>query len=490
MLSLCSTLAAEAAVSQEWSFVVNRLVINGFEQATTTSSPVSVNGSFPPVTVTIAPSAVCVGGGALLLSSGSFHGTQATITLSGVSGCLNGVKGTGTAILNAAFPNATQASGSASSGASPNVGLNFSATCLSGCSPATQTGDSALKASTLGSVVLSTTNVQLTNIGLRLNALRGGASAGNSALTLDVDGKPLPTAAIGGLLSSLGGGASADSSSFLSRLGVFANGQGSFGNQDATSTQAGFDFNTAGLTVGADYRVIDPLILGLAFGYLRTHTTFDASAGDYHINGYSLSAYGNYYILPQLYVDGIFNYGWNNYNLNRSTPGGTAKATPDGTQYSLSAGAGYNFTRGPMTFGPTGRLTYINAHISSYQESGAGQFDTSVDSQSIQSLTTALGGQLTYAISTSVGVLTPLLSFEWVHEFKGNVPPVSAILITDPTVGASSPNNNPDRDYFHLGVGTTATFRRGVSAFLYFEETLGRSNFTNHSFTGGVRMEF
>ena len=429
-------------------------------------------------------------GGVLSLSSGPFNGTQATVTLTGVSGCLAAVRGTGTTILNAAFPNATRASGSASSGPSLNVGLSFTATCVSGCSPATQTSSSATQASTLGSVVLSTTNVQLTNLGLRLNALRLGGTAPSSNVTLDVDGKPLPLAAVGGLLSGLGGGASADSTSFLSRLGVFANGQGAFGNQDATSTQAGFDFNTAGLTVGADYRLLDPLILGLAFGYLRTHTTFDASAGDYHINGYSLSVYGNYYILPQLYVDGIFNYGWNNYDLNRSTPGGTATASPNGTQYSISASTGYNFTWGAMAFGPTGRVTYIHAHVSGYQESGAGQFDTSVGSQTIESVTTALGAQLTYAISTGVGVFTPLLTFEWLHQFKGNIPPANAVLITDPAVFSSSPNNDPDRNYFNLGVGVSATFRRGVSAFLYFEETLGRSNFTNHSFTGGVRMEF
>jgi outer membrane autotransporter protein len=236
--------------------------------------------------------------------------------------------------------------------------------------------------------------------------------------------------------------------------------------------------------------VLDPLILGLAFGYLRTRSTFDADAADYSINGYSLSVYGNYYILPQLYVDGIFNYGWNNYGINRSTLDGTASASTSGTQYSLSSSVGYNFSRGPLAFGPTFRVQYINAHIDGYREQGAGQSDASISSQSIQSLTTALGGQMTYAISTGVGVFVPLLKFEWVHESLGNVPPVSAVLITDPTIAASSQNINPDRNYFNLGVGLTATFKHGISAFLYFEETLGRSNFTTHSFTGGVRMEF
>jgi hypothetical protein len=52
------------------------------------------------------------------------------------------------------------------------------------------------------------------------------------------------------------------------------------------------------------------------------------------------------------------------------------------------------------------------------------------------------------------------------------------------------PTNNPDRNYFNLGAGLSATFTRGVSAFVYWETVLGRQNFTANSFTGGIRFEF
>jgi len=48
----------------------------------------------------------------------------------------------------------------------------------------------------------------------------------------------------------------------------------------------------------------------------------------------------------------------------------------------------------------------------------------------------------------------------------------------------------PEAPYFYLGAGLSATFKRGVSAFVYYESVLGWANFTNHAFTGGVRFEF
>src|SRR5262249_47316712 len=162
----------------------------------------------------------------------------------------------------------------------------------------------------------------------------------------------------------------ADSSSFLSRLGVFANGQGNFGNADATSNQAGLDFNAAGLTVGADYRLLYPLILRLAFGYVRKNTALDFSAGDGQIRSYRGSLYGNYYILPRLYIDGIATFGGNHYDISRATPDGTATAKTDGNNLSISSSTGYNFNSGPLTFGPTGRFTYTRVHIDNYREQG------------------------------------------------------------------------------------------------------------------------
>jgi outer membrane autotransporter protein len=285
-----------------------------------------------------------------------------------------------------------------------------------------------------------------------------------------------------------------------SRFGVFANGQGSFGDQDATLQVLGFDFHTAGFTVGGDYRFTDRFLLGMAFGYVKTNAEFDSSAGNFSNKAYSLSAFGTYYILEKLYVDGIVTYGWDNYTTERNVTGtGTAKGSPSGTHLAPSLSAGYNFNLGALTFGPTGRLEYVRVDIDAYREHGASPFDLSIRSQTIESLTTAFGGQATYAISTSVGVFLPLVRAEWVHEYEGNSRRVigsftttpatpTAPLVSDIVYGVQT--GNPDRDYFRLGGGVSATFRAGISAFVYYEAILGRTKFTDNTFHAGARFEF
>jgi len=360
-------------------------------------------------------------------------------------------------------------------------------------SGAAQAAAAARQAATLGSLAVITSTVQTANIGLRLQALRQGAT-GASLGGLDLKRLAAnfagPSESPGAMAESSAPALLGGSPSMLpSRLGVFANVNGSFGNQDVTSREPGFDFHTIGLTLGADYRFTDQFVFGLAFAYLRTKLDLDSAAGNSSENSYSLSAYANYYILEKLYVDAITTFGGNTYHTERNnTDGnGTAEGSTDGPQLSVSVGSGYNFNVGPLTVGPSVRVDYVRVHIDGYNETGAGPSNARIGSQTIESVTTNVGGQAMYAISLGWGVLSPFLRTEWVHEFKGDSRGVTA------TVGPTSvivQTNNPDRDYLNLAAGASATFRGGVSAFLDYNVVLGRTNFTSNAFTCGVRIEF
>lgn len=318
--------------------------------------------------------------------------------------------------------------------------------------------------SVAGSVAVSAAGVQSANISLRLGALRGDATRPGSRA------------------------ASADPSQPLG-VDFFLNGLGSVGDQSATSREPAFDFRTAGLTLGGDYKVTDSLILGAAFGYLNTRTEIAASAGDIVTNGYSLSGFGNYYI-GDLYVDGIFTAGWNTYDIERNIPGlnETAHASPDGHQFALSVGSGYSLSRGALSGGPFAKVNYLRVHIDAYRERGTTASDLQVDRQTIESLTTDLGAQMSYAIGTPWAVLSPMAQFAWEHEFKNDRRTITGFVTSNPATALSITTNKPDRDYFNLGTGVTSTFKHGITAFFYYEAVVGRDDFTKHSFTGGVRF--
>jgi uncharacterized protein with beta-barrel porin domain len=479
---------AAAQGTQTWD-------LNGFVSAISIVTP----GNPPPPPFT--QSIFVDGGGAFSLSvtCGSTSRvvggrmTGQTVTVDTLPGCVASVLA---GRLDAPFPAAKTFSG---------LEIRFSdgslLTVVGRLRAGGVAGNPVDEAITLGDIAVISTSVQNRNIGLRLNSLRSGLGGGVSVsgLALAIKGESVP---IGSVLSGmLGGGASADPSRPFGKLGIFANGQGSFGDQATTLERPGYDFYTAGLTAGADYRFTDNIILGAAFGYLRTKIDRTITVSDSSINGYSVSLYGTYYLKDTFYVDSILTYGRNDYDIDRrserlsSSGSGTTidriTASTDGDQFSASASGGYNFTSGGFTAGPTGRVTYIRVHIDGFAEHGpAGSNAAKIGDQTVESLTTALGGQASYVVNTSWAVLVPQVRAEWEHEFKGNRRVLAGSLLSNPATLLTAQTGAPDRDYFNLGVGMTATFLRGVSAFVHFEEQLGRANFTNHSFTGGVRFDF
>jgi outer membrane autotransporter protein len=301
-------------------------------------------------------------------------------------------------------------------------------------------------------------------------------------------------------------------------LGLFANGLFDVGHRDPTSNEDGFNFHTYGVIAGVDYRFTPKLVLGAAFTYQSANSDLDnpsslvspifstsANAGSADTRSYGFSLYGTYYVLEQLYVDGIVSFGWNNYSLDRVISyalGGTtppvnqiAHADPNGHQYSFSVGAGYEFRQGAWTFGPVARLQYFRLDIDGFQETINNQnpgfgWALAQASQDVESFTTVLGGRASYAISTGLGVLLPQVRIEWEHEFKNDSRRLTARFVNDP---AGQPifftTDNPDRNYANLGVSLSATLRPGIAAFIDYETVLGLANFSGNFITLGVRGE-
>jgi outer membrane autotransporter protein len=299
------------------------------------------------------------------------------------------------------------------------------------------------------------------------------------------------------------------------KWGVFLNGAFTTGDADATSREAGFDFDGGGVTAGVDYRVTPNLILGGAFGYSMTSADFKDDSGSVDVDDFLVSLYGTYYVTDQFYVDGIASVGWSSYDLARriqySNPtipsvgtgitnvDQTATADPDGFGFGIGAAAGYDFHWGGLTAGPIGRINYVRNEVDGYREqinaTGPGNgLALDVDSQTVESLVTGLGAQVSYAISTKVGVIVPQLRVEWVHEFLNDSRSFQSRFVNDPTPSAATTiqwgTDDPDRNYFNLGVGVAATFARGISAFVYYETVLGLEDVTQHRVAGGVRVEF
>jgi len=338
----------------------------------------------------------------------------------------------------------------------------------------------------------------------RLAMIRAGAMA---AIQIDFGGERVYANRMGDLRAvpgedardSASGLGAADSATSSGRLGVYLNGAYHFGDVDSTTLVRGFDYDNGGVTVGADYRVLDTLVLGGAFTWWRTDAEFSGNAGSTDSDRYTGTIYGSFFPIDGLYFDVLGSYGGINYDTKRhisySIPGDvvntTAKGSPDGRQWAVNGGLGYDFDVAGLSFGPYAQATYRRLHVDGYDESDPAGWAVRFGSQTVESLTTTLGGRIAYPISTDFAVFTPQLRGAWWHEFEDD-----ARLIASSFVGAVNPQtfgvftDKPDRDYGNIGVSLSATLPQGFSAFADYDVLLGYKGVTSNRFTFGVRAEF
>jgi len=319
----------------------------------------------------------------------------------------------------------------------------------------------------------------------RLYAIREGSSG------IQVAGLGLGTMR-NGLVEDSASGSDAD----IPRLGGFVNGLGFFGDQRQRGEQAAYDFSGGGVTVGADYRFGDNLVAGLAFGWIRRNSDF-TDRSEFQSDSYSPSIYASYFG-DAFYVNGIFTYTRTNHDLDRAivynVGGGpvnrTAKSDPSANEYAVSVGGGYEWTFGEFSVGPSAQLNYVHWDLESFTETGAGGLNLQNGSQDLNSFTSVIGGDASYAFSTDIGIILPQIRAGWVHEYSNNSRTIGASFVSQPFAPMNVVTSKPDRDYATFGATVSGTFAHGWSAFLDYETLLDLSQVSINTFTIGARLEF
>ena len=293
------------------------------------------------------------------------------------------------------------------------------------------------------------------------------------------------------------------------RLGIWGNGTFNTGDVDSSTNQLGFDFDTWGGTIGADYRVSNDLVAGLAFTYLNTDADVTNSSGNVESDSYTGTVYATYSHESGFYVDGMASYGSIDFDISRNivynvnTNGadgivnGTAKGDPSGAQYSFGMGIGYQFSVASASIEPYARADYLEYEIDSYSESGATGWEARFGKQRVRSLPTTVGLRLSNAFSLPWGVLLPQIHGAWHHQFKDDKRRINAGFLGDGALLGKGPINRfnivtegPDRDYYTVGASVTATLANGITAFVAYNTLLGYRDIDSHRVTFGGRLEF
>ncbi|MDO6460441.1 autotransporter outer membrane beta-barrel domain-containing protein [Granulosicoccaceae sp. 1_MG-2023] len=303
------------------------------------------------------------------------------------------------------------------------------------------------------------------------------------------------------------GGAGGDEDTLMaSRWGVFVHGDIGTGEKDASAAEDGFSYDTRGMTLGADYRFGNGMVAGLAAGLSSTSSDFDetdtVSGGDMDADVASFSLYALAYAGP-VFFDGIVTLGQGRFDLTRSIVIASesdqaendgadreARSDTDSTQTAVSLGVGSEYNFGAVSLAPYLRAQYLDVEVDGFTETGAQGLNLRVSDQSIESVTSSLGVRLSRVSNTGFGVLVPQARLEWVHEYSDDVREVETVYANDPRENVLlTVTDEPDRDYFSLGLGASAVLRNGIQMFADVRTLMGLRDFSETQMTLGARFE-
>ncbi|WP_432798684.1 autotransporter-associated beta strand repeat-containing protein [Poriferisphaera sp. WC338] len=276
--------------------------------------------------------------------------------------------------------------------------------------------------------------------------------------------------------------------------GAWVNGFGTFGDYDSTSSQAGYNFNTGGVTFGFDYRVLDTLAAGAFVGYSNTGVTVDNGQGTNSFNSINTGMYMTWFNEQGFYASGLFGGGVNFYENNRRIRFGTvdrvAESDPTGFYLQTLATGGYEFKKGNWGFGPQLALQWVNLQIGSHSETGADSLNLDVGAFNGNSFVSRLGFRATYEYDTPAMLFVPELVGFWEHEYLN---PINAVDVGVPAGGESFSYTGigPGRDSGLIGVNLVGISHEApVSFTLQYNVEFTPDDFIVNNVYAGVRISF
>lgn len=375
---------------------------------------------------------------------------------------------------------------------------------------------SAEDLSALHSQTLFFASSQTSGVMERLMALRGGARGLSlSGLALGIDGELVPAAQLAMLGEMIGellgiGATEADTAaepgSLLGdRLGLWFRGNYGDLKKSDSSASPNFQADQSSLTAGVDYRISPDFVAGASAGYGESALDYRGGArGGLDMTGWTASVYASAYLVGNLYVDGVLNYGKSDYDSRRRISylegadliDRTAVGATDGETLSGAVSIGYDFQAGGLTVSPTASYLYTEADIDELAETGAGGLDLIIAERSFSSSTAAAGLRAVYALKFQWGVLLPHFRGEFVREFEDEAEVFAVRFAADPYADSADPTppiivytDDPDQSYWKLSVGSSAQFKHGVSAYVEYQRLEAFEFVRFDDFTIGLRMQ-
>lgn len=273
---------------------------------------------------------------------------------------------------------------------------------------------------------------------------------------------------------------------------VWTGGAVNFGSRDTTATANGFDFTTAGISVGVDRRISSSFAMGVGVGYGHDDTDIGHNGSRSTADSYNIAWYGSFSPSEATFIDGLISYQWLSFDAHRyvTADGNSVNGSRDGHQVFASLAAGYEYRNDQWLISPYGRVDAASAKLDRYTEQGDAIYALSYGRQTVRTTTASLGVRMNYLIKEDYGTVMPQLRLEYGHDFEGSSQATIAYadLLSGPIYRAQV--DPLTQNHFLIGIGVNWQLVHQWLLRLEYQNEINAANQNDQSILINVQKKF
>ena len=235
----------------------------------------------------------------------------------------------------------------------------------------------------------------------------------------------------------------------------------SFGKIGETSLSSAQDIDGFGITVGADRKMDEDQILGVAVRVGNTDVDVGTFGSAVDTNALSLSVYGINSLEDKNFLKHVFGVSYLDSDIVRKDEGNTNTHTGDreGKQVFGSLDIGREYEGGDLTISSIGSIDGSYTALDSYTESGTNAI--SYNDQDIKSLMASLGVLIDRDINLENSNVKSRVNLEYGKEFTSNSKVVTSYVSDSESFEYQADNEN--RDIYTAGLGFDFKHDQGLT---------------------------
>lgn len=196
---------------------------------------------------------------------------------------------------------------------------------------------------------------------------------------------------------------------------IWAGGAIRFGEREANSGRVSQEFESEGITIGADYRFSPSFAAGLGIGLGRDTVDVGDEGSRSRGEAKTIAVYGSHKLGDGVFVDWLGGYQKLDFDLRRyvTLTGALLNSQRDGHQWFGTLSTGADILRGDWQLTPYARVDITRATLNGYSESSGSVFDLTFLDQDVNFLSIGAGARFKYRHKMAWGELLPQLRAEY-----------------------------------------------------------------------------